>query len=282
MEILKKFFRKIKRPINYTALAKSYYQSKELDFSAPMHIGEIQWDFSDIPEKLELFYKIYQERPIKENIYGMKSPHLFWTWYILQNINPAYIIESGVYKGLGTWFIEKACPNAKIYSIDINLSNLVYKGTSVTYFDTDFSTIDWSFIDKDNTVIFFDDHQNSLNRLLQMKKLGFKKAIFEDNYPILQGDCYSCKKILSGAGLFNGKEIIPAQFDDSIKLKKLLKEYIELPPIFKSEKTRWNSEWNTPYYNTPTPIFNTVQTKAQQLLFDEAIYYTWICYTQLH
>lgn len=70
------------------------------------------------------------------------------------------------------------------------------------YFSVDFSCIDWSFIkDKQNTVIFFDDHQNAYNRLMQMKFMGFKQALFEDNYPETKGDCYSLKKSCLELGL---------------------------------------------------------------------------------
>ena len=45
-----------------------------------------------------------------------------------------------------------------------------------------------------------------------MKWWGFNRAIFEDNFPDGEGDCYSLKNVLSGLGHFNiqmSKEYLP-------------------------------------------------------------------------
>ena len=83
-----------------------------------------------IINEIREFEKLYSERPVKDNMGGMLSPHLFNTWKYLKEAQPKVIIESGVWKGLGTWIIEKAIPDAKIFSIDINFSNLQYKSDS--------------------------------------------------------------------------------------------------------------------------------------------------------
>ena len=140
-----------------------------------------------LPEFLDL----YEKRIINNNDGGMKSNHLLPTCFIINKLKPKHIVESGVWKGLGTWFFEKVSPNSEIISIDPSPSFRVYTSDKVQYKTQDFTQIDWSTIHKDNTILFFDDHQNSLERIKHAKKLGFKKLIFEDNYPHLQGDCYS-------------------------------------------------------------------------------------------
>ena len=75
---------------------------------------------------------------------------------------PKFIIESGIYKGQGTWLFRQACPEANIFSIDPVLENRVYIDNEVTYFTEDFSTILWNkYVNPDETLCFFDDHQNA-------------------------------------------------------------------------------------------------------------------------
>lgn len=91
----------------------------------------------------------------------MKSPHMFATWFMLKKLNPTTVIGSGIWKGQSTWLIEKALSNAKVYSIGLNLERLYYKSDNVTYFDKDFSLLIGLKEDKENTLLFFDDHQNA-------------------------------------------------------------------------------------------------------------------------
>lgn len=243
--------------------------------------GIQQWDFKDVKILMDEFLRLYDERPIVDNKGGMSSTHLFWTWYVLKKVNPKFIIESGVYKGQGTWLMVHACPNAKIFSIDPNLARRVYVDDRVTYYTKDFSLIDWE-VEPEDTFCFFDDHQDAYVRLQQMNWMGFKKAMFEDNYPVSQGDCYSCQKILSESGLnVNGKEIVSANTAHAKYFKKNIKTYITCPPLFKNEKTRWEDEWNEINYPTAAPIYSEEDIERYKILKKEANGYTWICYVEL-
>lgn len=240
------------------------------------------WDFKDVKTLIDEFLDLYHQRPIYNNKGGMMSTHLFWTWYVVKKVKPKYIIESGVYKGQGTWILSKACPNAKIYSIDPNLAQRIYIDENVTYYSKDFNLIDWSGVDPQETFCFFDDHQNAYARLQQMKWMGFKKAMFEDNYPINQGDCYSCKKILSECGLsVNGKVKIEANKAHARYFCNNIKTYTTLPPLFQNENTRWGDKWDNINYPTPVPLFSNEDIDAYPILKDEADGYTWICYVEL-
>ena len=142
---------------------------------------ELIWNKDDMKLYLEEFYELYTKRPIKDNDGGMKSPHMFPAWYIIKKIQPKFIIESGVWKGLGTWFFEQASPNSKIISIDPYPHFRVYTSDKVTYLTNDFSTIDFSkILNIKETLVFFDDHQNALDRIKQCINFGFDKVIFED------------------------------------------------------------------------------------------------------
>ena len=234
-----------------------------------VQIGQEKWSNSDMKNKLEEFSGLYGIRPEKNNTYGMKSPQLFLSWFIMQAEKPEYIIESGVYKGLGTWFFEKACPGAKIHSIDIALQQRKYISNNVIYHNKDFLGIDWNVIEKQKTICFFDDHQNAVERVKFLENSGFKRMIFEDNYPTGQGDCYSFKQAFDRDG------------EDAAYLRSVLKVYSELPPVFMTEKTRWGDVWSQEKYPTPEPLYRNIEKDYLQIFFDEAIYYNWMCYAEI-
>ena len=100
-----------------------------------MRINEFQKDLLE-------FKELYARRPIRDNSGGMKSPQLFGLFMWLKKNKPELIIESGIWKGLGTWFFRELCPDASIISIDVNMSNLVFVDNKVSYYDKDIKTLD--------------------------------------------------------------------------------------------------------------------------------------------
>lgn len=269
-------------------------------------IGQVPWTRVDMIGKLDEFHTLYNNRPIKDNTGGMRSVHMFLMWFALKTLKPKAVIESGVWLGAGTWFIEKACPHAKIYCIDLNLDRIKYRSNRAEYLGQDFSTIDWSHLPKSETLLFFDDHQNAYERVKTAKWFGFEDIIFEDNYPPLQGDCYSLKKAFMHSGFTftpaqsqtlkakikqkalsllsipnrGYREIQPNEVDEKY-LRQNLKVYYEFPPIYKVEHTRWGDTWDGEYYPTPDPLLTSVEKDYQQLYKKEAIHYTWMCYVSL-
>lgn len=235
-------------------------------------------------ELLKEFAALYESRPIKDNDGGMKSGHMFHAWSIVKKLQPKTLIESGVWKGLGTWFFEQASPSTNIISIDPDLSNRQYISPTVDYRTEDFLTTDWSEIDKENSLVFFDDHQNCIPRLKKCKELGFKKIVIEDNYPWQQGDCYSPKKIYSNRDYIidSGgiRKTHKRKVDDYKFLIDNIKVYKEMPPIFKPQKTRWGDDWNDEY-PTPSPVLELSTSNEYPVFFDERFDYTWICYLEL-
>lgn len=246
-----------------------------------LNYGKQLWDFEDVNELLEEFIELYRKRPITNNIGGMLSTHLFWTWYVLKKINPKNIIESGIFKGQGTWCLRHACPEANIFSIDPILEKREYIDENVTYFTEDFGLIDWDkYLEAKDTFIFFDDHQNAYTRLQQMKWMGFFQAMFEDNYPEKRGDCYSLKKIFAGCG-FEGKNIIAPNIAHANYVKSNIETYTTLPPLFKPEITRWGDKWDNINYPTPNAILDKDKIEKYPIIKEEAGAYTWICYVKL-
>lgn len=248
-----------------------------------MEIKDI-WDVNDMKSYLQEFYQLYLERPIKDNNGGMKSPHMFPSWYIIKKMKPSLIVESGVWKGLGTWFFEKASPKSKIISLDPNPQYRIYSSPNVMYLTEDFSSINWNGnFDPETSLIFIDDHQNSLDRVSQCLKFGFKKVIFEDNYPYDQGDCYSIKKILSGKDFCidraGSRSYYAANLADKELLEKSIDVYQEMPPLCRGDITRWGNPWDS--YDTPSQILTKDELMKYPEFVPEMLDYTWICYLEL-
>ena len=243
------------------------------------------FDREDMISFLPEFLSLYERRIIKNQDCGMRSPHLFPSWYILKKLSPKYIIESGVWKGLGTWFFEMACPESQIFSIDPDPSPREYTSSNSIYSSEDFTNQLWSHLDPENTVLFFDDHQNSMERIKFCQEKGFKKIIFEDNYPWSQGDCYSPKKILSQKEWVldkgGSKNWFPPSPEDYSFLKENLSVYQEMPPIFKSSTTRWGDPWDEDKYPTPDPLLDDSRSNLYPEFYSESKSYTWICYMEI-
>jgi len=271
-----------------------------------MILGQAPWTREDIIGKLEEFSSLYDDRPIRDNAGGMHSPHMFLSWFALQALQPKAIIESGVWRGLGTWFFERACPEAQLYCIDPNLDHIQYRSNRAKYFKRDFSTIDWSDLPLDKTLVFFDDHQDAYQRVQTAKWFGFKHLMFQDNYPRLQGNYYSLKKAFMHSGFnytpahsqslqarlkrkagtllgiaeYQYREILPNEIDAKY-LRQNFEVYYEFPPPFKAERTKWGDRWDDENYPTPEPLLNSVEKGYQQKFKDEADHYTWMCYVKL-
>lgn len=248
-------------------------------------------DTHNFKNYLDEYLNLYQNRPVKDNAGGMKSPHLFNMFCLLKEIKPNLIIESGVWKGQGTWFFENTCPKSDIISFDISMDNLVYTSKKATYVKGDFTKVDWnSFFsnnkkyNQNNVLLFLDDHVDFTERLKFLSSTPFfKKIVFEDNYPPTQGDCVSPKKLRESVKCIIDKAgnrveyIIPKE--DIELFNKNISYYQELPPLFKPEKTRWGDSWEK--YNTLDPIFK-LDEEVNQILVEEMYDYTWIAYMELN
>ncbi len=239
----------------------------------------------------EEFAEIYKNKPLKDNTGGMKSQHMFGLFCILRKLNPKLIIESGIWYGQGTWFMKQACPEAKIISFDINLSNLKYKHPKVEYHEKDITTVDWKeFFETndeyttDNSLLFLDDHVDFSSRLSFIyDSTPFKHLVYEDNYPPTQGDCISPKKILES----NGKCIIDrAGYRTEMEIPEYVvelfnsrvKNYEEMSPICRPPTTRWND--SSEEYNWPEPVFE--YDEVEDWVKEESQDYTWICSMELN
>jgi len=263
------------------------------------------WSHDEILKTLEDFVAVYKQRPIRDNLGGMQAPHMFALWFIARKLKPDTVIESGVWRGLGTWLLRSALPDAEIHAIEPSPHYIQHRPTGVFYHTTDFSSQDWQRLNTDKTLVFFDDHQNAINRLQQCLWFGFRHIIFEDNYPASQGDCYSLKQALSGSGftpnvsqkvrlrdLMNRirkparpsvfTKPVQANFHDAAYLRRNAEIYWEFPPIVRVELTRWGDPWTDNRYPTKAALLTQDEAAAiDPVLIEQASWYTWLCYVRL-
>ena len=257
--------------------------------------NKIVYDKDNLKESLDEFYSLYEKRPINDNHGGMTSSHLFNTWYALRQLKPKLVIESGVWKGLGTWVIEQALPEAKIISIDVTWQHLKYQSPNSMYLDQDMTLYDWEKmfaeaeeehgIAKSDILVFLDDHQDFPSRLKFLSSLGIQSILYEDNYPPSQGDTLSPKKILACqdyvmdyAGDRHHHQYSYEYYD---MFTSLVETYQELPPIYKTDQTRWGDPWTEDRYPTKEPLMKLEEQSVYPIFAEEAKGYTWICYMGL-
>lgn len=244
------------------------------------------YDKIDIDNEIINFNILYKNRPIFDNLGGMKAPHMFWVYFILKKINPSIIIESGIFKGQSTWLIETLCPNSKIISIDPDLSKREFISQKADYRTKDFLEHDWLEELGDegckNTLAFIDDHQNNYLRLKHAYNNKISHIIFEDNYPTTHGDVLSLKKILSDNYHIIDVNGIQTSYPipDNYKSEVLkMCDYFECPPIYLDSKvTRWNDSFEM--HGCKTPIFNEYNEKLHYFK-EEQLDYTFIGYVKV-
>jgi hypothetical protein len=266
-----------------------------------------------LPEFLEL----YQDRPIKNNAGGMGFNHCFATYAIGKKLAPKVVIESGVWRGQSTWLFEQICPDAQLICIDPNPGLRIYTSARAAYHTDDFALIDWSHVDRESALCFFDDHQNAYQRLMEMKWWGFRRGIFEDNFPSDEGDSYSIRHVMAGVGHphilmprhvgpvdeqgnRDAKERVLLQFYarqsvirqpntvDRAALKVNVKMYQEMPPVVRYPVSDWGRPWEGAY-ETAAPLYSSFEDPALSIDLEaveredpkQAFSYCYLCYVEL-
>ncbi len=217
-----------KKLVNRDKLEPTYEMESDVKLET---IGRVNWDQVEIRSKLEEFLPIFAQRPIQDNQGGMTSVGLFNVWFLLNKLQPQYVIESGIWKGQSTWLIENTLTQARILSIDIDLSLRNFISSRAIYSQEDFLAINiaklgWRF---ENSLAFFDDHQHVIPRLQKCLALGIKDIILDDDYPE-----YAGARHLSAASSWNEKDPSgkPRFPNEKHFLEQHLEAYYLMPPLF--------------------------------------------------
>jgi hypothetical protein len=259
-------------------------------------------DLEKMRASIPRFMELWRNRPLKQNPHGMELNHSWATWYLLDNLKPDVVVESGVWRGHSTWLIEQAVPHAEIYSFDVDLSNRVYVSSRAQYFEHDLGQHNWSGVDTESAVVFLDDHQDSYERLMLLSWLRFSRLIFEDNHPVGWSDFYSLKYLRAGVGypvitttgtpfrrartrllvqlrahgMRSGQLPVEPNTYQSANAATRIATYREMPAV---------SLGSTNYYRGPA--YSELGERVVELLpgatFDgENLIYNWLTYVELH
>ena len=223
------------------------------------------------------FITVYDRRPVRNNKGGVLFDHAFALWYTMMAEQPKVVIESGAFKGLGTWIIRTALPRARIISLDPaperrRLNGVEYLTGNLF---TDFGDVDWAAmnVDPEQTLVFLDDHQSAFRRIFDENSHGFRRFIAEDNYDYLQGDNMSLKwvcererkhlwrgSIRDNFGRNRSSQSWEQHLQLGDRMKSSLKTYYEFPPVAASaftNQTRFDERHATPPIVTDRKFFDT-------------------------
>lgn len=194
---------------------------------------------------LDEFLLVYEARPDKVNLCGIRINHAYALFLTIKVIQPTSIIESGVNAGQSTYFMRAASPDAHIYAIDPLdkpicgqpfrwIDSAAAQNKSTYYTGSafqDFGDIDWASkiisgdLDPHKTLVFLDDHLKVFDRWNILMKHGFQHVLLEDNYKAGEGATGDDK-----AG-WTPKQMFARRDSDAQFLWHSLDSYAEFPPL---------------------------------------------------
>ncbi len=137
----------------------------------------------DVRALVERFWHLIPEAPVRQRRGGSGFNGALQLYVAMRVLRPDFVIESGVFRGLTTWIIRQACPDAAIFCHDPDLSGLQYRDARARYSREDWSKADWSMLDPAATVAFFDDHVSQARRVVEAKARGITRLLFDDDVP---------------------------------------------------------------------------------------------------
>ena len=202
---------------------------------------------NNLKKNFKSFLKLYRNRPIKNNSSGMRIEHCFAVYSLLKKIQPMNVIESGVWRGQTTWLIKNTLKNVNIFSLDLDMSNRKIIYDDVKYFDKDITKINWSKLNKNKTLIIFDDHVCFSKRINFLLKNKFKHIIFDDNLPNGFVSYYTPKII------YENKILVKKKYIKYSNLKRFF-EFI-LKYYFLGNKKKINIEFKKNFLKVIYPEF---------------------------
>lgn len=137
----------------------------------------------DAATVVERFETVYAERPLRDNAGGTMRNSSTWLFAVAAVLRPSTIVESGTFKGHGSWLMAQAAPDARIVTFDV-----VRETGRVTAPGVDYRLGDWSDAADlrklpPDTLCVFDDHISHRQRLSEARDRGARLALVDDDYP---------------------------------------------------------------------------------------------------
>ncbi|MEN9205657.1 MAG: hypothetical protein Q6K70_07610 [Thermostichales cyanobacterium DRC_bins_46] len=155
------------------------------DFGIPVEPVSIFASDRQRDEMVARCWQIYQRRPFVNSGGMMFATALAYATF-LQRVQPNLVIESGIWRGFSTWWIEQLFPDTQLICLDPVLMmpldlGQIYRSPRAAYSTHDFSCITLPEISREQSCAIFDDHQNALPRLEQAWNLGIPSVLYDDN-----------------------------------------------------------------------------------------------------
>jgi len=135
----------------------------------------------DVRAIVETFWHLIPTAPVRQRRGGSGFNGALQLYGAMRVLSPRFVIESGVFRGLTTWVIRQACPDAQIFCHDPDLSGLQYRDPRARYSRDDWAGADWSMIDPAATVALFDDHVSQARRVVEAHARGLTRLLFDDD-----------------------------------------------------------------------------------------------------
>jgi hypothetical protein len=139
-------------------------------------------DHFETAEIIGEFYEEFLKQPFREPGGGSRFNNLAWLYTIARAMQPSFVIDSGTFRGASAWALSKA--GIRVYSFDIDLSQLAHRSPAVLYTQSDWTAFDWKDKDLSQALIYFDDHLDQVRRLFEASQHGVPVAIFDDDFPV--------------------------------------------------------------------------------------------------
>jgi hypothetical protein len=138
----------------------------------------------DLEASVASFYHQYLKSPFRYTLGGSRYNNLLWLYVFAKAYRPTTIIDSGTYWGASAWALSLGAPDIPIHSFDIDLSQLKLRATGVTYHEKDWTAFDHASLNLSRGMVYFDDHVDQANRLIEASQRRYPFAIFDDDVPV--------------------------------------------------------------------------------------------------
>ena len=130
------------------------------------------------------FWRTYRARPFADSRGGGGFHNSFWVYLVARALDPALIVESGVWKGHTSWLLAQACPQAEIHGFDLDLSRLDHHDARVQYHQHDWARHAFASLEPERALSFFDCHVNHAQRIKEAHARGFRHLLVDDDPPL--------------------------------------------------------------------------------------------------
>jgi hypothetical protein len=135
----------------------------------------------DLPKLVREFWHLIPTCPVRQRQGGNGFNGALQIFAVARALRPDVVIESGVFRGLTTWVLRQACPQARLFCFDPVLDDLRYRDPRAQYNMQDWSEHDFAELDLSNALAFFDDHISHARRTLEAHERGIRHVLFDDD-----------------------------------------------------------------------------------------------------